>query len=1130
MTWDESQLTALKLVVGTLDSETGLRVPSAVSVLGAPGTGKSRLAVEAAALAVESGYYVPSDVLLLTTGRRAAAVARDALTLRLGRTLRGVTVRSVASVAFAILAHDCKLQGLPAPQMMTGPEQDADLAALLDGHKKGLGTPIAWPASIGAETLGLRGFRAELRDLLMRCAERGIMPDQLALLGAAQNRPEWTAAAQVYEEYLNVGLISRSTPDAGPRYDAARIIDVASDVLAAWHRDDEPNRLRWKVVIIDDYQDATAAVAGLLGCLAADGSRLALFGDPDVSAQGFRGARPDLLAKAAARPGSATGGSRESTGAFNATQVALDTVWSQPPGLRAVTQTVIEHISTAGTAVHRKATARVTPGCELSPIGDHRGDADHEHLPSSVENSGIVVRRHARSGAQEPAIVARMLREEHVLLGVPWSQMAVILRSNGQANEMRRALVTAGVPVKTCGLDRPMRDEPAVRALLTLVAAGSATYGDAEPIVHLTEEQVLDLLYSPFGNFDSLGLRRLRRALLSQERAGGGTRTSGELLIEAVTRGDGLATINPDIAGGAVRVSRMCAAATVRTSTAHSALWAVWEASQVSAGWRSSALRDGPAGARADHDLDAILAVFRDAEIAAERHQRAGAQQFAEELLAQDLAADSLAARGGGVDAVQVLSPAEAVGRHWQIVVISGVQDGQWPDLRLRDSLLGSQALADFVDGRGEAASDSPEAKVAENPRRAILDDELRMFAVAVSRATRKLFITAVDDEESVPSVFCDLVAPEGPEEWNAQHALPLDLRGLVIRTRTELAGADESSAPAWAYLLGSLASQGVREADPQRWYGTAAPSSSASLAGASDPVFISPSKVGLVHQCSLRWSLEVAGGSAGGHIAAGLGTLIHSIAQENPTASIIELRAELHRRWQEIDPPQGWPGKQLFARAEKMIGMLGEFQELQAAPVAVEEPFNIAVGRAQVRGSIDRVDHGDRGVIVTDYKTGRTALPADAARVDPQMAIYQLAVERSGPQNTEATADPARISQGARLVYLGTGNAKLTMRNQQSLEAFPNPAWVEQMIEQSADIMAAGQFWASVNEGCRNCGVARSCPVQPSGEMLVPPRIDADEPQFPAPPSQFHSVGDRESHAGIAGQGSVAELKGDAQ
>src|SRR5690606_13014413 len=153
--------------------------------------------------------------------------------------------------------------------------------------------------------------------------------------------------------------------------------------------------------------------------------------------------------------------------------------------------------------------------------------------------------------------------------------------------------------------------------------------------------------------------------------------------------------------------------------------------------------------------LDAVLALFRAAETFVDRMPGAPAGAFVEYLASQDLPADSLAASASGADAVAALTPAGAAGREWDVVVVAGVQDGVWPDLRLRDSLLGSQALVELLAGRAHDAHG-----VGAQARAQVLADELRAFVVATSRATRRLVVTAVQDAEETPSVFCDLVAP----------------------------------------------------------------------------------------------------------------------------------------------------------------------------------------------------------------------------------------------------------------------------------------------------------------------------------------------------------------------------------
>lgn len=1166
LVWDDSQRFALHAAVGGGN----------VVVVGAPGSGKTSLAVEAAALGVEQGGNAPEGVLLLASDRRAAAGLRDRLTVRLGRTLRGTMVRSVASAAYSIIAHQCRMEGVPLPELATGPEQDADLAALLAGHASGEGVPVPWPASIPPEVWGLAGFRGELRDLLMRCAERGVGPRDLARLGRTWHRPEWVAAAAVYSEYLDVTTMSRQTPDVGPRYDAATLVDVAAETVRQWVDLDERQRLQWSLVIVDDYQDATAATARLLRELVRDGAQIVLLGDPDQAVQGFRGGRPDLLGRAAA-PMSAGGGF---DGEFSATEVVLRSTWRQNTELLTVVNRIVQHIGTAAGVAHRAALrpeSDVTDGsAQHISVAGEQPTARAEALGSTEEQGGAeaparwrgdraagassVERFHARSVVEEHGIVARLLRAEHLLAGTPWSQVAVIARTSEQVMALRRALAAAGVPVSGMGAELPLRSEPAVRPLLTLIeSAANASWDDAI---------LVDLLNSPYGGLDALRLRRLRRALLRHERASGGNRQSEELLVELLTHQAGRTL--PDLPGGVgiQRIAEMIIAAREAAATGldpHSTLWAVWNAAQVASEWQNRASGSGAAAQRADADLDAVLAAFREAEVYTERHVAASASQFVEWLLGLSIPADSLAARARPGGTVSVVSPAQAAGHEWDVVVISGVQDGTWPDLRLRDSLLGAQVLADIVDGRGSGAD--PRAA-----RRAVLDDELRLLAVAVSRARRRLVVTATDNEDAQPSVFCSLICPvsdelQTPDEpvVGSAASAPLDLRGLVMEARAGLARAglaraaahpaDDSQSKsetrrepqpalakgrmpkpavppaieAWGGLLADLARAGVKEADPQWWYAVAEPSSTSPLSPPDQPVAVSPSKVASVHSCALRWAVEAADGTGQEHVVAGLGTLIHAIARDLPTADTPQLAEELARRWPELALSEGWPSMQLRRQAEEMVRRLGEFQRHAGPPAAVEQSFDVTVGRARLRGSIDRVDHTTSGLKVTDFKTGKTPLTVAAADVDPQLASYQVAITRlvtaehpaADAQNLESAADEDQPdmealgrADGAELVYLGAGTRGPTTRTQPALADFENPHWAESMISEAAEIMAAAQFWATPNQGCSHCPVRRSCPVQPDGRMVLPPQVAPDEDMQRAPLSSFSTAEVRTTQA----------------
>ncbi|MFP3713083.1 PD-(D/E)XK nuclease family protein [Puerhibacterium sp. TATVAM-FAB25] len=1145
----------------TLDATQRAAVEAAAErpvtlVVGAPGTGRTTVATAVAVEALTAGGLEPSRVLVLSASRRSAARLRDRVAAASGRTIGAPMVRTAASAAFAVLRTRAMALGEPSPTLVSGPEQDLVLAELLAGHLAGDGTPLELPAGLPAESLGLRGLRQELRDLLMRAAERGLGPADLAELGRRHGRDEWVMAAHLYEEYLDVTTLRVGTPDSGARYDPAAVVDEAAQALQAWE-DEVPGvpRPAWDLVVVDDYQEATVATARLLHVLHDAGARLVLLADPDSAVQGFRGATPGLVGRAAApaRPGA--------VGAFGADVVVLGTAWRQPAALREVTRTVTTRIATVSGALHRGAAPRPAEG------GGSDGGVD----AAAAEAPGPGVADPPPSGvrvavlpglAQEAAYVARELRAEHLLHGTPWERMAVVARSGDRLASLRRDLVAASVPVALLGSDVPLRDEPAVAPLLAAlrVCAGAAdgpeetdrserepvegadvegadvegadvegaaargadddgalppdlTGGDVSPFPLLDPGTAALLLTSPVGGLDAVALRRLRRALRAEELAGGGGRTSDALLVEALGDPARAQTLPPAVRRGPVSVARVLAAGRQAVqepgATAQTVLWAVWAATGLAERWRDAALAGGPAGVRADRDLDAVLALFRAAETYVDRMPGAPVAAFVDYLGSQDLPADSLAASATGVRAVEALTPAGAAGREWDFVVVVGVQDGVWPDLRLRDSLLGSQALVELLAGRSDDARGlGPEARAQ------VLADELRSFAVATSRARRRLLVTAVEDAEEAPSVFCDLVAPPGDDEEMDDRRVtvgaPLDLRGVVATARAALVGAvaadggarsdgspsvavpsvavpsvDAPHDPAAvaAVLLADLAAAGVPEADPRTWYGVAAASSEAPLWAPDATVPVSPSKVETVTTCAVRWSLEAAGGTKPDATHQTLGTLVHAIAEDLPRGSLAELRAELDRRWPQLALPDGWPSRQLRRRAERMVERLAAYLAAAGEPLLVEAEFDLEVGRARLRGKIDRVEAaGDGAVVVADLKTGRSAPSKADSAEHPQLGAYQLAVEGGALDLPEGIR-----SAGAQLVYVGTPTVAPTVREQGALRPEPDgSSWARALVEGAAGTMAAARFDAHPNDLCAMCPVRRSCPLQPEGRSVI--------------------------------------------
>lgn len=1048
----------------------------ALLVLGAPGTGKTRVAVEAvASLLAAPGGPSGDQVLVLASGRRSAAELRDQLAARLRLTSGQGMVRSPAAAAFAVLRARAVLLGEPAPTLISGAEQDLILADLLAGHVAGEGVPLVWPAGVPQEALALRAFRGELRDLMMRAAERGLAPVDLAALGRERGRPEWSAAAVVYQEYLDVTALRTSTPDAGARYDPAVVVEEAAEALRAWE-DELPGtpRPRWRAVVVDDYQESTAATAGLLRVLQDDGARLLLLADPDSAVQAFRGALPLLVGRAEA--------DGDGPGEFGARRQVLGTAWRQGAELRDVAVRVAERVGAVAGAAHRRAVAPPAP--EEEPDAGQTG-----------QNAQAVRVAILPSAAQEAAYVAREVRLAHLEGGTPWADIAVVARSGAQVTALRRALAAASVPVTVLGSDVPLRDEPAVRPLLDALRC---VLDDVAGAAGLDAETAARLLTSPLGGLDTVGLRRVRRALRAEELAGGGGRSSDALLVEALADPARAAGLPPAVRRPVERLARVLdagrVAAVAESADAQTVLWALWDSTRLAQSWSRVALAGGAAGARADRDLDALVALFRAAETFVDRMPQASAPAFLAWMESQELPSDTIAARARR-DGVAVLTPAGAAGREWDVVVVAGVQEGVWPDLRLRDSLLGSQALVEVLAGRGDLRS-------GEAARAAVLADELRAFHVAVSRARRALVVTAVADAEQQPSPFVDLVVPCDTDDDPRRTTVgaPLDLRGLVaqLRARSEAAAARGTLDREATTLLARLAREGVAGAHPDSWHGLLAPSSDSPLWAPEEKVPVSPSRVETASTCTLRWALEAAGGTPATSARQSLGTLVHAIAQTYPTGTHTELLAELDRRWPELGLGAGWPATLERRRAEGMVRRLADYLANAGEPLAVEARFELELDRAVVRGSVDRIERAEAGggdladgkptdgvpVRVVDLKTGKHAPTAEQALSNPQLGAYQLAVDAGAVEGLP----PQARSAGAQLVFVSEVNkAAAAVRAQPGLgpeEA--GPSWARTHIEQVAERMAAGSFAATANDQCNRCPVRRSCPLQDDGAQVV--------------------------------------------
>jgi RecB family exonuclease len=142
-----------------------------------------------------------------------------------------------------------------------------------------------------------------------------------------------------------------------------------------------------------------------------------------------------------------------------------------------------------------------------------------------------------------------------------------------------------------------------------------------------------------------------------------------------------------------------------------------------------------------------------------------------------------------------------------------------------------------------------------------------------------------------------------------------------------------------------------------------------------------------------------------------------------------------------------------------------------------------VRLGELVVRGQVDRLERdADGRLVVVDLKTGRTKPTNAEAERNPQLGVYQVAVEEGG---FDEAAPGVRISGGAELVQLGGDTQKVGVQAQPPLHQDADPDWARTLLRTVAAGMSAESFEARSGSHCRMCSVRRSCPTQVEGRQV---------------------------------------------
>lgn len=994
-------------------------------VVGAPGTGKTTALLARVRRLVASGVH-PDDLLVLTPTRPAATALRDPLALAVGRATSGALARSVASFAFQLVRGAEVRRGAEPPQLLTGGDEDQIIRDLLEGDTLDeLEGASRWPEWLGAAIRATRGFRGDLRAFLAECTDLGVSSAELVDLSERHDLPVWASLASFADEYRAVRAEMR-----GAHRDAADLAREAVAVLddARVDRSLLGRFASLRCVLVDDAQELTAGGIDLLRACRLLGIGVVAFGDPDVGSGAFRGATPENFARLARELGATH---------------ALATPHRGTPEQIDLVRQVASRIGAAGVVAHRRAPVGAAP-------------------------QGSVRTYLLRSPAEEADAIARLLRERHVLDGVPWGACAVIAHDSRQVATLEAELAAREVPARASGPGLALGVQKPVRDLVRLVELGALDPDEWRA------DEVVDALLGTFGGLDPIELRRLRTALRHDEVSAGGSRPATELLVSGVRHPLELESIDSREARRAIRLGETLAAIRAQArarATAHEMLWTAWERSALSRTWREATRGHGPLAEQADRDLDAIVALFQAAKRYTEREPDGESSTFLRSVLDSDVAEDRIE-QPAVVDTVRVLTPAAAAGTSFDTVILAGVQEGVWPNTRLRGGLLETWRLADAVQN-----PDLPAAGMLDR-RRAAMHDELRLFVRAISRAGSLLVVTAVDDDDTGPSVLFEMLP--APEAAASIPEHPLSLRGLVARHRRTLTaarvGASERAHAAGQLAL--LAAAGVAGAASEQWYGVAAPSSTAPLRDLErEDVRVSPSRLHALEECELDWVIADLGGDRGG-TTAGIGTIIHAALETAASASEDDLWAVVDERWGELVFDAVWRERAERTRARDLVRRLAaylrRFDDAGGRLIGAERHFEVPIPVADaaehgavLSGDIDRVEVNPAGeVVIVDLKTGKSEPQTDAKVADnPQLAAYQLAFASGAIE--QAAGMP---SGGAKLLVL-----RPTAATKDYAEPTQNPfddeqrgAFVER-VQRAVGVMRGTSFAAPYEVHCRD-------------------------------------------------------------
>ncbi|SCL65761.1 DNA helicase-2 / ATP-dependent DNA helicase PcrA [Micromonospora citrea] len=736
-------------------------------VVAGAGSGKTETMAARVVWLVANSYVRPEQVLGLTFTRKAAGelahrvrTRLDQLVRRLGRRGRDPlddplagepTVSTYHSYAGRIVTeHGLRAGYEPSTRLLTEASRWQLVDLLVRNYDGDMSEVDRMPSTVTDAVLALAG---ELDEHL-------VDPDALAawtgrFFADVQARP-----GRVYADVRRALALQQTRLKLLPlvrayarRKEDFEAMDFADQLArAARVARDHPGvgeieRDRFRVVLLDEYQDTSHAQVVLLNALFGGGHPLTAVGDPCQSIYGWRGASAGTLDRFPTEFARAGGAPAE--------VLSLTTSWRNRPEILGVANALATPLRAAGARVPelRAAMSVADPVPHRSARGAAGGTVHCALLRTYADEADWIADSvlHAwRGAAGMPGALP-----EHIPVPLR-PTTAVLVRLRSQIPAIESALRERGLPVEVVGLGG-LLDTPEVRDVVcTLRVLADPTDGAA----------LLRLLTGArwrIGPRDLVALHRRAKAIAAARRrlADDGTPEITPDLLDEATLVESLADLGPAQAYSAEGYARLRAYARelgllrYRMDQSLPELIADIERTiglDVEVAVRAGRDGAGDAGLARGH-LDALGDVA--ARFSGETPGATLSGFLAYLAAAED---EERGLSPGEVEvvegAVQILTAHAAKGLEWDVVAVAGLSRGVWPGpVRNSDHWLGGLGVLPFplrgdADGLPELGLD--EAEDQRGVARALEDftdawrahderEERRLAYVAVTRPRRLL-------------------------------------------------------------------------------------------------------------------------------------------------------------------------------------------------------------------------------------------------------------------------------------------------------------------------------------------------------------------------------------------------------